>query len=160
MGKIGSLFLTAGHAIFTVSNPKGERYTFKITRKDPEEMSRYQRSIYFAALLTGPDNTSNYTYMGVFDPATEDPKMLRLTKASKYTADSLPVRVFNWAVRILMDDRELPIGYSVCHEGYCGRCGRLLTVPESVESGFGPECVKLMGGTSKEEEVTATADLF
>jgi len=23
----------------------------------------------------------------------------------------------------------------------CGRCGRVLTVPESVESGFGPECI-------------------
>ena len=26
------------------------------------------------------------------------------------------------------------------HEGRCGRCGRTLTVPESIASGVGPEC--------------------
>jgi hypothetical protein len=31
----------------------------------------------------------------------------------------------------------------VWHEGSCARCGKKLTVPESIESGFGPECVKL-----------------
>lgn len=33
----------------------------------------------------------------------------------------------------------------IWHEGKCGRCGRQLTVPESIESGFGPECVKMIG---------------
>jgi hypothetical protein len=27
------------------------------------------------------------------------------------------------------------------HEGRCGRCGRRLTVPDSIASGYGPECV-------------------
>jgi hypothetical protein len=31
----------------------------------------------------------------------------------------------------------------VWHEGRCGRCGRALTVPESVERGIGPECWEL-----------------
>jgi hypothetical protein len=26
------------------------------------------------------------------------------------------------------------------HEGRCGKCGRALTVPESIESGLGPVC--------------------
>jgi len=30
----------------------------------------------------------------------------------------------------------------VFHEGACGRCGRTLTVPESIASGFGPECIR------------------
>jgi hypothetical protein len=33
----------------------------------------------------------------------------------------------------------------VWHEGRCGRCGRKLTVPESIESGFGPECASILG---------------
>ena len=30
------------------------------------------------------------------------------------------------------------------HEGRCGRCGRKLTVPESIEAGYGPECINLV----------------
>jgi predicted metal-dependent hydrolase len=37
-------------------------------------------------------------------------------------------------------------GFNVHHEGKCGRCGRLLTVPSSIESGIGPECSKIMRG--------------
>jgi hypothetical protein len=36
---------------------------------------------------------------------------------------------------------NLPEQVEVHHEGRCGRCGRALTVPESIESGFGPECI-------------------
>ena len=31
------------------------------------------------------------------------------------------------------------------HEGRCGRCGRALTVPESIDTGFGPHCAAEMG---------------
>src|SRR5882672_9405186 len=34
----------------------------------------------------------------------------------------------------------------IWHSGSCGRCGRTLTVPESVLSGFGPECINKMKG--------------
>ena len=36
----------------------------------------------------------------------------------------------------------LPEGYEARHEGRCARCGRALTVPESIDSGFGPECAR------------------
>ena len=39
----------------------------------------------------------------------------------------------------------LPKTVEVWHEGICGRCGRKLTVPESVERGLGPECAGLVG---------------
>jgi hypothetical protein len=38
------------------------------------------------------------------------------------------------------DECELPKGLKVHHEGRCCRCGRKLTVPESIETGLGPEC--------------------
>jgi len=31
------------------------------------------------------------------------------------------------------------------HDGVCGRCARLLTVPESVDTGFGPHCAAELG---------------
>ena len=33
----------------------------------------------------------------------------------------------------------------IWHEGRCGRCGRKLTVPSSIESGIGPECASKLG---------------
>jgi hypothetical protein len=35
-------------------------------------------------------------------------------------------------------------GWDVKHCGYCGKCGRVLTEPESLESGLGPICRKAM----------------
>lgn len=34
----------------------------------------------------------------------------------------------------------IPPSLEVWHEGRCGRCGRALTVPESIASGIGPVC--------------------
>jgi len=137
MSEITSRFVTAGRAIFTVSNPKGERYTFRITKKDASERGPM---IFFAALLTGSNNENDYTYMGVVAG-----EQVRLTKASKYTTESKPVAVLAWALAVVNGKRNLPEGYAIRHEGRCGRCGRTLTVPESIDSGIGPECAAIMG---------------
>ncbi len=129
-------FLLAGKAIFTVSNPSGVRYTYKVTKKDA---SLQFPETYFAKVLTGPCNTNDYTYMGILDTSNGE---VRMTKASKYTPDTLPVKVLRWVAAVLLSGKQLPDGYNIHHEGKCGRCGRTLTVPESVESGFGPECIK------------------
>lgn len=143
-GQIGSDFILGGKAIFTVANPTGEHYTFKVTRKEADE--RFDRRgdglpTYFVKLLTGPDNGSDYTYLGILGSNGA----VKLTKASHYTDDTKPVRVIRWAMGLIFAGRSLPAGYKVHHEGRCGRCGRRLTVPESVESGFGPECSGRMG---------------
>ena len=35
---------------------------------------------------------------------------------------------------------RMPLTLTVFHDGKCGRCGRKLTVPESIQSGLGPVC--------------------
>ena len=135
-------FVLGGRAIFTVSNPQGDRYTFKVTQKEPQEGSRYTAPSYFVALLTGSDNEADYTYVGILDPATG---AVKLTRASRYTDGTVAVKVIRWALAQLWKGRTLPDGYAVHHVGKCGRCGRTLTVPESVLSGFGPECSARMG---------------
>jgi len=122
-------FFEGGRALFTVSNNKGVHYTFKIRKR--------KESPYFVSLLTGADNTSNYTYLGIFNPHH---KSLILTYASKMALDSTPVKVFNWAVQQVYENKVLPEGYAIQHEGKCGRCGRLLTDNVSIDRGFGPEC--------------------
>jgi hypothetical protein len=127
-------FFEAGKAIFTVSNPIGDHYTYKITKKE--------KGPFFVALLTGPDNTSDYTYLGIYHPGK---RSITLTAKSKFTETSTPVRVIRWAIIMIKDGKGLPRGYTIRHEGRCCRCGRMLTTPESIERGIGPECMKKSG---------------
>lgn len=131
-------FVLAGKAIFTVSNDKGDRYTFRVDHKKGNEQ---WAPVWFIRLLTGPNNEEDYTYMGKIDP---EMGVVKLTAKSAYPETSLPVKVANFGLRIIWGKQDLPDGYKIHHEGFCGRCGRLLTVPESVDSGFGPECIKIV----------------
>lgn len=118
-------YCLAGNAIVTIrSISTGCRYTYKITSS--EGIS----SVYFVKLLTGPENTSNYQYIGtVFNDG------FRITSKSAFLMTAPGVRAFKWFSENWEDERA-----EVWHEGVCGRCGRRLTVPESIASGIGPTC--------------------
>jgi len=127
-------FFEGGKAIFTVHNDKGIHYTYKISKKP-----KWPFCIY---VLTGPDNNSNYTYLGVYNPNNF---RVYLTGKSKYKDDTMMVKVIRWAVARIGSGKPVPEGYGIKHDGRCCRCGRRLTTPESVDSGIGPECRKRMG---------------
>ena len=55
-------------------------------------------------------------------------------------AEAQSALAFNWVWRAISTD-NVPEFVSVHHAGRCGRCGRKLTVPTSIESGFGPDCL-------------------
>ncbi len=130
-------FFTGGNATFTVDNGQGVHYTFKIRQPKGDNKP------HFAMLLTGPCNETAYTYVGVFNPADFS---IRLTRNSKYTDDTTPVKVLRWALKHVVTDKLLPAGYTIHHEGKCGCCGRKLTVPESIKRGIGPECWSRIAG--------------
>ena len=98
-------FILAGNALFTVQNPVGERYTFKINKK--EATSKY-RETYFVALLTGPDNTSDYTYTGMLNPVSF---LAYPTKASKLPVNSTPFRVLEWILKLINNGQDVPEGW-------------------------------------------------
>jgi hypothetical protein len=140
-------WILAGNAIFTVYNGKGKHYTYRVKCKKDEKGIR--PPVWFVSLLTGPDNYDDYTYLGCLNHATG---AIRITRASRMTKQSTPVRVVEWALRILFVNGILPPGYGIKGEGRCGRCGRKLTHPDGVSDegyrkGFGPECFsKITGG--------------
>ena len=127
-------YITAGKAIFTVSNPQGTHYTYLIQHKPAN--NGYKAS-YFAKLLTGPNNTSDYTYIGTLN---EIHGQVTTTKNSKIQPDSQPFRVLNWALHKIWQNQPLPEGYAIQPSENCARCGRPLTTPESLARGLGPEC--------------------
>lgn len=135
-------FVLAGKAIFTLQGASS-RYTFRVNRADPKPGSQYTQQAYFVSLLTGPDNLSDYTYLGLLHWSTGE---VRITRSSKYRVDSAPVLAINWAFRHIWAGRTLPAPAVFYHVGRCARCGRALTVPSSIETGFGPECAGKMEG--------------
>lgn len=145
-------FILAGRAVFTLELPEsfaGEHklpshYTFRVVHRDA---NANWGEAWFAQLLTGPDNTNDYTYIGLLHER-DGSVNVTLTKSSKLTADSMPYRLLVRALkRVWANEVKMmqDAGFWLHHEGRCGRCGRTLTVPESIRSGIGPECAKIMG---------------
>ena len=124
-------FITAGKALFTLKNEEtGNRFTFKVSKRKESN-----KDMFFVSLLNGPDNYSNYMYVGtIFD------KNFRLTRNSKVTQAAPSFKAFKWLWSMINGDNQLPKQIKIYHKGKCARCGRRLTVPESIESGFGPHC--------------------
>ena len=136
-------FFTGGNAVFTVSNPAGDHYTYRISLpKTDRDGNPATDGPFFTGLLTGPDNTASYTYMGTLNPKT---LVVYPTKASKLTPESKPWKVLAWALRVVGNGQAPPEGYAIQHEGKCCRCGRTLTTPKSIEIGIGPECARRSG---------------
>lgn len=131
-------FLTAGKATVTLENTSTKKHqTYRITRG--KKTQQFPDPALFVSVMTGADNESTYSYMGVL---AEDLSELRLTKRSRFMQDSLAVLGFRYLLRRVasqIPDSEM---IKVHHSGRCGRCSRLLTHPDSIESGIGPECGK------------------
>jgi hypothetical protein len=145
-------FFFGGKAVFTVCpSPEFVRdhedckdhYTFKLLHK---EASAQWPECWMVFLMTGPDNYADFSYMGKLD--TRSGAVL-LTKKSCVGPNAWPKlileRVIACALANQLDKIEAN-GWGVLHEGRCCVCGRRLTVPESIESGIGPECAGRIGG--------------
>jgi hypothetical protein len=137
----------SGNARVTVVSKRTEtRYTFRIAAPSKDGSVQYDEPLRFVSLLTGADNDADFTYLGLI-PDRGDPAF-RTTKGSRMPVSSAPMK----AARFLCDrviahpEAPIPADLEIWHEGRCGKCGRTLTVPESIEHGFGPECWAKLGG--------------
>jgi hypothetical protein len=127
-------FALAGNAIFTlVSKTTGARFTYRVQVAKNEAGERND-SMHFVAVLTGADNQNDYSYLGYIRR-----EIFFHGKKSRISRDAPSAKAFDWFWRIAVTGRA-PTTAEVHHEGRCGRCGRPLTVPESIQSGYGPEC--------------------
>lgn len=117
-------YALAGKATVTLRSMKtGTRFTYRIKKHKTEEL-------YFVGVLNGPDNTNNYQYLG-----TIFPEGFSVTRKSQINFKAPSAVAFHWFAKNMEH-----AAVEVWHEGACGKCGRKLTVPESIESGLGPTC--------------------
>lgn len=125
-------FIEAGKATITIKSLKtNKHYTYKFIK--PKNF----KNIYFVKLMTGTDNCSSFSYIGIYDNRNGG---FKLTKKSKLPIDSVPVKAMNYFLYSLKEN-IIPSTLNVYHDGKCGRCGRKLTTPQSLETGYGPECI-------------------
>jgi hypothetical protein len=131
-------YVMAGNCTFTVvSHKTGRSFTYKIQSAKADNADHWttnhqDRTRFWVSLLTGPDNSSDFTYLCWIDARRWPPII-----AAKNHRDQ-HVKNFKWVYfRILAGDYSK---FDFLPSSQCGRCGRKLTTPDSITSGFGPEC--------------------
>ena len=127
-------YVLAGNAIFTIVSRDNVRYTYKMYKK--------KDNFYYVYMLRGEDNTSDYSYIGFYYSDTMYFGPTAHYKEISRTSWPRHLRVIDMFLTGLDDVDHLDTLYKVYHSGRCARCGRLLTTPESIECGLGPECRK------------------
>lgn len=137
-------FLMAGDAIFTIECPDGSHRTYRVQHVPAND--RYPET-WFVKLFVGSENSDprSYAYLGKL--LTHEGQCQTTAKSCR-PADHYDVRLLNRVLaRVWTGDHAAyeQHGYRTHHEGRCGKCGRRLTVPESIEEGIGPECRKSLG---------------
>ena len=132
-------FILAGNARVTfVSQRTGKRFTFHVRKADVARRKGSAKP-HFVRVLVGPDNGTDYVFIGtIFDEQT-------YRRSKKRMTDAQCNKAFEWVWQFIAAGK-MPPECEVWHEGKCGRCGRALTVPSSIESGFGPTCSSKVGG--------------
>lgn len=121
-------FAMAGRAYLTaVSRKTGTRFTYRVVQAD-------EKSPHFVHVLTGPEM---FQFLGTVFPDGS----FRHGKKSQIDASAPSAQAWSWLYGFLRE-RKLPANAELWHDGRCGRCGRPLTVPESITTGIGPVCAE------------------
>lgn len=130
-------FIFAGKSVVTFVNTNtGNRFTFKVKQAKDS-------NLFFVSVLTNPDQ---YTYVGTCIEGN-----YKHGKKSNIKSDSQSVKVFEYMIARLMNN-TLTDFLEVWHEGFCGKCGKRLTVPSSIITGIGPDCIKRLSKSDKRDK--------
>lgn len=116
-------FIFSGKATFTIrSLTSGNHWTFNIKQKDNVWFVRYlvnDESIYLGFIAANGQFYATYSMK-----------------------NSTPRTVIDCLFKYIAIGR-LHQKFEFFHVGKCGRCGRPLTDPASIERGLGPHCAKM-----------------
>lgn len=126
-------YIMGGNSIFTLVVGE-KRYTYKIL----ERINGFGQQFYSVMVLVGPDNVNNYRRFARIMEIDGMPKLELVSKTTNYIEYFEYIKMLYYG--LLFQDYSKISTWQVWHTGRCSRCGRLLTVPESIENGIGPEC--------------------
>lgn len=138
-------FVFAGKALFTLKSLKTDRHvTFKVRKPKKVSAGTPSTITHFVSVRDDADGEGSYSYLGTINAAGA----FYHGRKSLVAHDHWRTNAARWLFEHLARD-ELPARSELWHEGRCGKCGRVLTVPESIASGIGPECAKKSAGKAQ-----------
>lgn len=118
-------YLLAGNAILTVQSRETENhFTYAVSKKKDED-------VWFVKVLINHE----YVYIGMFTW-----NGFRTTRGSKVSSNTPSFVVMNIVFKRYVLSLNPHPKLKLLHNGYCSHCGRLLTHPDSLETGLGPVC--------------------
>lgn len=121
-------FIEAGRAKVSLRSLRtGKHFTYKIQQGEG--------AIWFVRGRTEHD----YVYLGYINPTQGFQPSIRVPMVVQA---SPMFKAWDWFWNEVSHHKRLHPLLEVWHEGQCGMCGRELTDPESVRSGYGPDCRK------------------
>jgi hypothetical protein len=118
------LFGPARPGIYTIAKADGTHRTFKVAIQPSD--AKFAPGATVLSYLSGRDNESDYTGMAFISKG-------QLRPWGKFRSND---ELLNDAYRMFSNPA------AVMESAHCARCGKTLTTPESIASGFGPECSK------------------
>lgn len=122
---------------FTLVRDDGSHRTFKVGKWNADNRSTDpEAKIRWIGLLVGPQNTSDYETVG-FQRNNGDVVLIRQYRQSAEVKAMVELILCGTKA-----DRDGMRKAFAMESGTCAICNRLLTTPESVALGIGPECSK------------------
>jgi hypothetical protein len=124
--------LLAGNSRLTITNPvTGQWIKVKMKRRKDRETGK-PGNCYFLSLALLQDGDLGHRYVGAYFADSGRFKPGR-------DASAREVQIAEFLIRAIRNPQLLQSA-EIEHCGKCFACGRTLTVPESIRSGWGPEC--------------------
>ena len=125
-------FMVAGNAVFRYTNHATKKqFVYKV--KQAGEEPRW--NVMVRCEIAGE---RDFGYIGMIKA-----RQFRHTARSFVTDESDEFDMFEFLFLHVIRGKELPKNREFEHMGRCGRCGRLLVEPDSVERGLGPKCAEM-----------------
>lgn len=133
------------NGFYTIKNvTTGNHRTFRI--KTQPEHSNFAAGKRIVGLLTGPDNTANYRNFAFLSDSGIHVWQKFKGKPDKPSEFEIYANML-W--KLLTSTNSVYHGKCTIQcEKHCLRCNRVLTHPDSQDTGFGPECIKLIRKTT------------
>ena len=136
-------YILGGHGAFTLESlATGKHYTYRTHWSSTEPSTQWSDRRLFIEVMTGGADEYDYLGMVVGWNVVNGALRVILTRASYFRDDSPVVAAIQWFLRLIStheDIRDCQVRFH--HNGYCARCGRELTDPESIARGIGPVCL-------------------
>lgn len=131
-------FFFAGRSVLTFrNNETGSHMTIKVKQATDKKDRKIKLPIFFVYARLLDDKAAGYNYIGTIFQETMGVKLAQGVVTGTQSYD-----VMAFLIKSLKDPASLKPRVSLLHEGRCFRCSLPLTHPESINTGFGPDCLE------------------